>query len=143
MRNSGDANDDTGLQAPGRVRLDQWLWAARFFKTRTLAASAIAGGKVELNGLHAKRSASVRPGDELRIRLGPYEHIIEVRDLAARRGPARAAALLYEETAASREARERLAWQLKHAPAPFTFDEKGRPTKRDRRRMERERGTRD
>lgn len=138
MRQPRDARDDDGLQAPGRVRLDQWLWAARFFKTRTLAATAVAGGKVELNGQHAKRSASVRPGDELRIRLGPYEHTIEVRNLAARRGPASAAALLYEETAASREARERLAWQLKHAPAPFTFEEKGRPTKRDRRRMERE-----
>ena len=139
MRKSRQANDDNGLQAPGRVRLDQWLWAARFFKTRTLAASAVAGGKVELNGQHAKRSASVRSGDQLRIRLGPYEHIIEVRDLAARRGPASAAALLYEETAASREARERLAWQLKHAPTGFNFEEKGRPTKRDRRKMERER----
>jgi ribosome-associated heat shock protein Hsp15 len=78
----------------------------------------------------------VRAGDELRIRLGPYEHIIEVRDLAARRGPASEAALLYEETVASREARERLAWQLKHAPAPFSFEEKGRPSKRDRRVME-------
>ena len=136
MRKSGNATDDGGLQAPGRVRLDQWLWAARFFKTRTLAASAVAGGKVELNGQHAKRSASVRPGDELRIRLGPYEHIIEVRKLAARRGPASEAALLYEETAASREARERLAWQLKHAPAGFSFEEKGRPSKRDRRMME-------
>lgn len=139
MRKSRQAIDDDGLQAPGRVRLDQWLWAARFFKTRTLAASAVAGGKVELNGQHAKRSASVRTGDELRIRLGPYEHIIEVRNLAARRGPASEAALLYEETAASREARERLAWQLKHAPAGFNFEEKGRPTKRDRRKMERER----
>ena len=124
------------LQAPGRVRLDQWLWAARFFKTRTLAATAIAGGKVELNGQHAKRSASVRPGDELRIRLGPYEHIIAVRNLAARRGPASEAAKLYEETAESRDARERLAWQLKHAPAGFSFEEKGRPSKRDRRVME-------
>jgi ribosome-associated heat shock protein Hsp15 len=136
MRKSQDVNDEGGLQAPGRVRLDQWLWAARFFKTRTLAASAVAGGKVELNGQHAKRSASVRPGDELRIRLGPYEHIIEVRNLAARRGPASEAALLYEESAASREARERLAWQLKHAPAGFSFEEKGRPSKRDRRMME-------
>jgi ribosome-associated heat shock protein Hsp15 len=136
MRRSKHASDDDGLQAPGRVRLDQWLWAARFFKTRTLAASAVAGGKVELNAQHAKRSAGVRAGDELRIRLGPYEHIIEVRDLAARRGPASEAALLYEETVASREARERLAWQLKHAPAPFSFEEKGRPSKRDRRVME-------
>jgi ribosome-associated heat shock protein Hsp15 len=136
MRKPGQVNADEGLQAPGRVRLDQWLWSARFFKTRTLAASAVAGGKVELNGQHAKRSASVRAGDELRIRLGPYEHTIEVRGVAARRGPAREAALLYEETAASREARERLAWQLKHAPAGFNFEEKGRPTKRDRRRME-------
>jgi ribosome-associated heat shock protein Hsp15 len=136
MRKSRDVNDDAGLQAPGRVRLDQWLWAARFFKTRTLAAAGVAGGKVELNGQHAKRSASVRAGDELRIRLGPFEHILVVRGLAARRGPASEAALLYEETTTSREARERLAWQLKHAPAGFSFEEKGRPTKRDRRRME-------
>jgi ribosome-associated heat shock protein Hsp15 len=136
MRKPSGGHDQEGTQAPGRVRVDQWLWAARFFKTRTLAADAVAGGKVELNGQHVKRAAHVRPGDELRIRLGPYEHIIVVRDLAAKRGPASSAALLYEEKPESREARERLAWQLKHAPAPFAFEEKGRPTKRDRRRMQ-------
>jgi ribosome-associated heat shock protein Hsp15 len=139
MRKHKDDEADA-TQAPGRVRVDQWLWAARFFKTRSLASDAVAAGKVELNGQRAKPAAAVRPGDELRVRLGPYEHIIVVRGLGTRRGPAAAAAALYEETAASREARERLAWQLRHAPAPFTFEEKGRPTKRDRRRMDRERG---
>jgi len=136
MRKPSGGHDQEGTQAPGRVRVDQWLWAARFFKTRTLAADAVAGGKVELNGQHVKRAAQVRPGDELRIRLGPYEHIIMVRDLAAKRGSASVAAQLYEETQESREARERLAWQLKHAPAPFSFEDKGRPTKRDRRAIE-------
>jgi len=136
MRKPSGGHDQEGTQAPGRVRVDQWLWAARFFKTRTLAADAVAGGKVELNGQHVKRATQVRPGDELRIRLGPYEHIIMVRDLAAKRGSASVAAQLYEETQESREARERLAWQLKHAPAPFSFEDKGRPTKRDRRAIE-------
>lgn len=136
MRKPSGGHDQEGTQAPGRVRVDQWLWAARFFKTRTLAADAVAGGKVELNGQHVKRAAQVRPGDALRIRLGPYEHIIMVRDLAAKRGSASVAAQLYEETQESREARERLAWQLKHAPAPFSFEDKGRPTKRDRRAIE-------
>jgi len=139
MRNQPDDGDNVEMQAPGRVRLDQWLWAARFFKTRTLAADAVAGGKVELNGQRVKRAAGVHPGDEVRVRLGPYEHIIVVRDLAARRGSASVAATLYEERPESREARERLAWQLKHAPAPFKFEEKGRPTKRDRRKIEKER----
>jgi ribosome-associated heat shock protein Hsp15 len=139
MENRRDDRDEAP-QAPGRVRVDQWLWAARFFKTRSLAADAVAAGKVALNGQRVKRAAAVRPGDELRIRLGPYEHIIVVRGLGTRRGPAATAAGLYEETGASREARERLAWQLRHAPAPFTFEDKGRPTKRDRRRMDRERG---
>ena len=136
MRNEPGDRDRKATQAPGRVRVDQWLWAARFYKTRTAAAEAVAGGKVELNGQHVKRAAIVRPGDELRVRLGPYQHIIVVRDLAAKRGSASVAAQLYEETQASREARERLAWQLKNAPTPFSFEEKGRPTKRDRREME-------
>jgi len=119
----------------GRVRLDKWLWAARFFKTRALAAEAIAGGKVEVNEEAVKRARVVRPGDVIRVRLGPYEHHVQVRALASRRGPASEAAELYEETADSREARARLAWQLKHATPLFDY-EKGRPTKRDRREIE-------
>lgn len=120
-----------------RVRLDKWLWAARFFKTRALAAEAVAGGKVEVNEEPVKRARPLRIGDLVRVRLGPYEHHVTVRGLSGRRGPAAAAAALYEETAASREARERLAWQLKHAPALTMHHEKGRPTKRDRREIER------
>ena len=122
-----------------RVRLDKWLWAARFYKTRALAAEAIEGGKIEVNGDRAKRSRPLRPGDELRIRLGPYEHQVVVRALSNRRGPAAEAATLYEETTASREARERLALQLKSV-APLFHHDKGRPTKKDRRDINRLRG---
>jgi ribosome-associated heat shock protein Hsp15 len=117
-----------------RVRLDKWLWAARFFKTRALAADAIAGGKVEVNEADVKRARAVNVGDVVRIRLGPYEHVVVVKAVSGRRGPAPEAALLYEETPESRERRERVAWQLKHASALFHHD-KGRPTKRDRREI--------
>jgi ribosome-associated heat shock protein Hsp15 len=116
-----------------RLRLDKWLWAARFFKTRSLASEAVSGGKVEVNGERAKPAKALKPGDEIRLRLGPYEHILIVRELSGRRGPASVAQTLYEETAASREERARLAAQLKMAPAAFVFEEKGRPTKKDRR----------
>jgi ribosome-associated heat shock protein Hsp15 len=119
------------------VRLDKWLWAARFFKTRSLATEAVTGGKVDVNGERAKPSKPVKPGDEVRLRVGPYEHILIVRELGERRGPAAVAATLYEETAASRAERERLAAQLKMAPAAFVYEEKGRPTKKDRRDLAR------
>lgn len=120
-----------------RVRLDKWLWAARFFKTRSLATEAVAGGKVEVNGERAKPAKAIKPGDEVRVRLGPYEHTLMVRALSERRGPASVAQTLYEETAASRDARDRLAAQLKLAPAAFVYEEKGRPTKKDRRELSR------
>jgi ribosome-associated heat shock protein Hsp15 len=123
----------------GRVRLDKWLWAARFYKTRTLAAEAIAGGKVEVNGDRAKRARPLAVGDEVRVRQGPYEHRVVIRQLSERRGPAAQAATLYEETAESREAREQLAIQLKSLHSAFVPD-RGRPTKRDRREMERFKG---
>jgi len=119
-----------------RVRLDKWLWAARFFKTRSLAAQAVDGGKVDVNGERAKRSRMVQPGDTVVIRRPPYEQILVVRGLSELRGPAVAAAALYEETTESREARERLAYQLKNAPT-LMFVGGGRPTKRDRRRIDR------
>lgn len=115
------------------VRIDKWLWAARFFKTRSAATEAVAGGKVELNGERAKPAKLVTPGDEIRLRLGPYEHILIVRELGERRGPASVAQAMYEETEASRAERERLAAQLRMAPAMFVYEEKGRPTKKDRR----------
>ena len=123
----------------GRVRLDKWLWAARFYKTRGLATEAIAGGKVQVNGDRAKRARPVQPGDEIRIRQGAYEPHVVVRALSARRGPASAAAELYEETPASRAAREALAVQLKSLHAAFVPD-KGRPTKKDRRELGRLKG---
>lgn len=121
----------------GRVRIDKWLWAARFFKTRSLAAEAIGGGKVTSAGERVKPAKMVQVGDELRIRLGPYEHVVVVRALSERRGPASVAATLYEETEPSRMARERLAEQLRMAPAAFVYEEGGRPTKRDRRELDR------
>lgn len=124
-----------------KVRLDKWLWAARFFKTRALAAEAVEGGKVSVNGDRPKRSRPLQAGDEIRIRLGPYEHILTVRALSDRRGPASQAAALYRETEASRNAREALAVQLKSLHALFG-PEKGRPTKKDRREIERLKGRR-
>lgn len=121
------------MEPDDRVRIDKWLWAARFFKTRSLATEAVDGGKVEINGERAKPSKLVRPGDELRLRLGPYEHVLIVRALGERRGPASVAQSLYEETPASKETREKLAAQLRMAPAAFVYEEKGRPTKKDRR----------
>src|SRR5829696_3336351 len=93
----------------GRVRLDKWLWAARFFKTRALASEAIAGGKVQVNGDRAKRAKPLQVGDEVRVRQGPYEHLVTVRALSGRRGPASVAAELYEERPASVAAREAMA----------------------------------
>jgi ribosome-associated heat shock protein Hsp15 len=119
------------------VRIDKWLWAARFFKTRSLATEAVAGGKVEVNGERAKPAKLVKPGDEVRLRLGPYEHILMVRALGERRGPAAVAQSLYEETDASRAARETLSAQLRMAPGGFVYEEKGRPTKKDRRELSR------
>ena len=118
------------------VRLDKWLWAARFFKTRGLASEAVAGGKVHLNGSRAKPAKPVQVGDSLRIRIGPYDWFVTVRAVTERRGPPRDAQLLYDETAEGRAARERLAEAHKIAPAP-TYRGKGRPTKKERRDIER------
>ena len=118
------------------MRLDRWLWAARFFKTRALAAAGVAGGKVQLNGARAKPAKPVRVGDALRVRVGPYDWIITVRALTARRGSSSDAQLLYDESAGGRAARERLAEQHKMAPAP-AYRGKGRPTKKDRRELQR------
>ena len=125
------------VSATDRVRLDKWLWAARFFKTRSLAADAIGGGKITVNGDHVKQAKLIQPGDEISVRLGPYEHVIEVLALSERRGPASVAATLYEERPTSLAIRTKLAEQLRMAPAAFVFEEKGRPTKKDRRDIER------
>ena len=128
-------------QDEGRVRLDKWLWAARFYKTRALAAEAVEGGKIQVSGDRPKRARPLQVGDMIRIRLGPYEHTVAVRALSGRRGPASEAAALYEETASSRSAREALAIQLKSLHAVFGPD-KGRPTKKDRREIQRLKGRR-
>jgi ribosome-associated heat shock protein Hsp15 len=121
------------------VRIDKWLWAARFFKTRAIAADAVTGGKVELGGERVKPAKLVRIGDEVRVRLGPYLHVVIVRGLSERRGPAPEAQKLYEETEQSRKEREHHAWTLKHA-APQVDPGEGRPTKKDRRELDRARG---
>jgi len=119
-----------------KVRLDKWLWAARFFKTRTLAVEAIAGGKVHLNGNRIKPGHAVTTGDQLRIRKGPYEFIVQVKELSTRRGPASVAALLYEETPESRATRDQLA-ELHRLSALATPHTDRRPNKKQRRQISR------
>ena len=121
------------------VRIDKWLWAARFFKTRSLATEAVDGGKVEVNDLPVKPAKAVKVGDRVRVRVGAYEHRVVVTGLGERRGSAEAAAALYEETPESIAARERLREQHRMAPGPI-YEEKGRPQKKDRRDFERWRG---
>ena len=118
------------------MRLDKWLWAARFFKTRSIASAEVDAGHVDLNGERAKPSKSIKAGDEIRIRAHHDTHIVHVRALAERRGPASEARLLYEETEASRVERLRLAELRRLAPTP-AYEAGGRPTKRDRRDMSR------
>jgi ribosome-associated heat shock protein Hsp15 len=122
------------------ARLDKWLWAARFYKTRALAAGAIDGGKVEVNGEKAKRAKPVRPGDLIRIRLGPYEHRVTVLALATQRGPASVAAGLYQEDPEGKAIRERIHEQHRLAARLGGGPDKGRPTKRDRREIGRLKG---
>lgn len=118
------------------MRLDKWLWAARFFKTRSLASDALDGGKVKINGIAAKPSKDVKPGDTLHIHAGEQDFEVVVRGLCEQRRPAPEAQQLYAETAESRQRREQAAELRKLAPAPGG-EHKGRPTKRDRREMER------
>lgn len=124
----------TDQEDSDKIRLDKWLWAARFFKTRSLAAEAVASGKVQINGVRVKAARTVVLDETLTIRRGPYEYTVVIRQLSRKRGPAREAALLYEETPESVEKRETLAAQLKlqTAVAPHPS---GRPNKRDRRRI--------
>jgi ribosome-associated heat shock protein Hsp15 len=118
------------------VRVDKWLWAARLAKTRSLAAEAVKGGRVHVNGRAIKPSRELRPGDRVEITIGPVRRTVIVRATAERRGPAREAALLYEETAESIEARDRAAAE-RRAAGRTVVNLGGRPTKRDRRRYER------
>jgi ribosome-associated heat shock protein Hsp15 len=118
-----------------KFRVDKWLWAARFFKTRSLAADAIESGKVHLNDVRIKPAKQVTVGDRLNIRVGHYQYEIEVLGLSNKRGSATIAQQLYRETDQSRQQREVIAAQIKSQPQPFYS--KGRPTKRDRREIER------
>lgn len=132
---SQDADDDDSAP-PGKVRLDKWLWAARFFKTRALAAEAIDGGKVSVNDERPKRARLVTAGDEVSVRIGPYQHVVVVRDVSGRRGSASIAHALYQETPASIAARALVAEQYKSAAMTFAFQE-GKPSKKERRAIDR------
>jgi ribosome-associated heat shock protein Hsp15 len=121
-------------------RLDHWLWVVRLTKTRSLAAEAIKAGRVQVNGQPAKPSREVRAGDEVELRTGAVRLTVVVRGAAPRRVGAPEAARLYEETPASREARERLLEQRRLVEPVRSEWGKARPTKRDRRTMDRLRG---
>jgi ribosome-associated heat shock protein Hsp15 len=121
-----------------KVRIDKWLWAARFFKTRSLATEAVAGGRVHVDGARVKPAKEVRVGDRLEISIGEVTFGVEVRGLADKRGPASQAQALYEESEESRARRERQREQRRMAP-PLGHDLHGRPSKRDRRRLEAQR----
>ena len=117
-------------------RIDKWLWAARFFKTRSLAAKAVDGGRVRVNGEGAKPSRGLKVGDELAIRAGELEWVVEVKALSRQRGPAAHAALLYAEREDSRERRLAAIALRKTQPHPAA-GVKGRPSKKDRRLIHR------
>ena len=117
------------------VRVDRWLWAARLVKTRALAAEAVKGGRVHVNGRAIKPSREVRPGDRVELASGAVRRTVIVRGIAARRGPAREAALLYEETPESVAERERAAAE-RRAAGQSVVNLGARPTKRDRRRFD-------
>jgi ribosome-associated heat shock protein Hsp15 len=119
-----------------RLRIDKWLWAARFFKTRSLAAQAVDGGRVQVNGARVKPAKDVKPGDEVAVHIGDLEWVVDVRALSGRRGPAEEARKLYEERAESRARREAVLDARKRQPEP-AFGLRGRPTKRDRRMLKR------
>ncbi len=118
-----------------KYRIDKWLFAARFFKTRSLAADAIERGRVTLNDHRVKPAKVVSVGDRLAIRIGNVHYVIKVLALSNQRGSATQAQQLYSETDESRQQREMLATRMKAQPQPFFT--KGRPTKRDRREIER------
>jgi ribosome-associated heat shock protein Hsp15 len=120
-----------------RQRIDRWLWAARFFKTRTLAVEEIARGRVQLNGQDVNKPArEVKPADVVTVRQGSLVRTVVVKALSEVRGPAPVAQQLYEETPESIQARERAAQQRRYAPEPAHTIEHGRPTKRGRREID-------
>jgi ribosome-associated heat shock protein Hsp15 len=134
-----DEDDDNDGAPAGKVRVDKWLWAARFFKTRSLAQEAVDGGKVEVNGERAKRAKLVQAGDRVQLRQGAELWHLTVRDIASRRGSAEIAQSLYEESEEGRAKRQALRDELRSMNTAFTFGE-GRPGKRDRRELRRFKG---
>jgi ribosome-associated heat shock protein Hsp15 len=118
------------------MRIDKWLWAARFYKTRSLAQQAVEGGKVRLNGERVKPAKELKPGDALAIHIGVYEWAVSVVTLSDKRGPAIVAQTLYQETPASQARRAELATLRKLVPEP-SAQRHGRPTKRERRQLDR------
>ncbi len=125
----------TDRDSSARVRLDKWLWAARFFKTRSLAAEEIAKGRVRVNDQPAKASRELRVDDLVQLRQGTVPRGVVVRGLSEVRGPAPVAQALYEETPHSLAERERLAAARRAGVEPALAIEQGRPTKRDRRKL--------
>jgi len=119
-----------------RLRIDKWLWAARFFKTRSLAADEIGKHRVQLNGDVAKASREVKPGDTVAIRLGPVTRVVRVLGISGQRGPAPVAQQLYEETPESLAAQAAAREQRRLGSEPALSIEQGRPTKRDRRELD-------
>lgn len=133
-RNSQAARADGQTSKPG-VRLDKWLWAARFYKTRGLASEEIGRGRVLVNAQLAKASRELRVGDRLELRQGPVRRTVVVLGLSDVRGPAPVAQTLYEETPASVAERLKAAEQRRLGAEPAAAIEQGRPTKRDRRQL--------
>ena len=129
--------DQAAPPAAAGMRLDKWLWVARFYKTRGLAADDIAKGRVSVNGQVAKASRELRLGDTLAMRQGPVTRTVLVQGLSALRGPAPVAQALYSETAQSIADRSQAAEARRLAAEPALSIEQGRPTKRDRREIER------
>ncbi len=119
------------------MRLDKWLWCARFYKTRSLAVEEIGKGRVQVNQQNAKAARELRVGDTVQLRQGPVQRTVQVRALSPQRGPAPVAQQLYEETQESISARLQAAEQRRLAPEPAASLHEGRPTKRDRREIER------
>jgi ribosome-associated heat shock protein Hsp15 len=119
------------------MRVDKWLWAARFFKTRSLAQQAIVAGRVKLDDERIKPAQEVKVGQSLSIRIGDYQWDVQVKALSDKRGPAEQARKLYEETPTSRAERERRMDLRRFSPEPAATIQGGRPTKRDRRDLER------
>jgi ribosome-associated heat shock protein Hsp15 len=117
------------------VRLDKWLWAARFYKTRSAATDAVLGGRVHVNGARVRPAKDIRAGDGIEVTLGVSRRVVEVLALSDKRGPAAVASTLYRETPDSLDARERAAAERRLA-RPLGVDLGARPTKLDRRRLE-------